>query len=148
MLLDDLKADISRNAEAAGQLPATAMRDHLRDAIWPFFEALVDKLDETLDSQAEAINSLIEGTEEVLHTETAALISTFIVGAAEVSRELQRRLQADPAAAAQWYPKLAALQAQAKGILEIVEEITIPATIGRNASPEVTGDMPRFCCRK
>ncbi len=33
-------------------------------------------------------------------------------------------------------------------VWEIVEESTVSAVMGRNASPVVSGEKPRFCCMK
>jgi hypothetical protein len=82
--LDEIRADLARNMKAASAVTDPATREHLKDTLWPFLEALVDTLDEIDDAVAE----LVDQQEDYLQPETAAVFAAVVQSSLQLLQQL------------------------------------------------------------
>jgi hypothetical protein len=86
--LEDLRSDLQKKDLASmAALPVDA-RQYFANEVWPFFESILDVLDE----QQGTIDELIEQTEDYLHAETAKEIGKPIGIGFAIADELEKRL--------------------------------------------------------
>lgn len=92
MSLDELRADMSRNAKEAAKLTTVAeIRAHLINTLWPFQEALIDVVEEIDDAVAE----MVDKTEDYLQAETAGVFAAIVQSSLQMSAELRKRSNGD-----------------------------------------------------
>lgn len=128
MSLSELRADIARNQAAlaakvtTGEIPAP-VAEYFSGTVWPWLEALLEESEE----QADAIDELIEQTDDFLTAETAAKFSTLMVLGTALAQELKKRIDAEPNSDEK-SKIMAQLFQYAKGFKEccsIIEDITV-----------------------
>jgi hypothetical protein len=95
MSLDTLKEDLKLNlAELAKMTPELTtpaeIVNHLKDTLWPTIEALVDELAEVDDCVAD----MIQGAEDILQPETAAVFTAIVAASKVVAEGLKTRMAA------------------------------------------------------
>src|SRR6185503_1442845 len=96
--LIDLRKDVARNQAVAEELrqrgaPASEIVAHLANTVWPFLEALLEPIGD-LD---EAVDELIQESDDLLQADTAQKISVPLILAADLVKELVARLQPEGA---------------------------------------------------
>lgn len=102
MALADLKADLASHRERLSKLKldgmapekfAAVMKMELVENVFPLFEALVESIEDEVmvqvDELGQAVDELIDQSEDVLHPETAAQF----LGVLEVGRLLAKELE-------------------------------------------------------
>ena len=86
--LEDLRSDLKKKDLASmASLPVDA-RQYFANEVWPFFESVLDVLDE----QQGTIDELIEQTEDYLHADTAKELGKPIGIGFAIADELEKRL--------------------------------------------------------
>lgn len=125
MSLAEVRADIARNVAAlstVGPDPASVVA-YFKNTFWPWAEALVDELDVIDD----AVDDLIEESDDILQPETASSLSIPLVLGTALAAELKKRVDLEPDSPAK-AELLAKIRAFAKGFkeaTEIIADITI-----------------------
>lgn len=91
MSLDELRNDLKANMAALVKITPGETRDHLKETLWPFLEALVDVVDEIDDAVAE----LVDQQEDYLQPETAGVFAAVIQSSLQLAAELKKRAGTD-----------------------------------------------------
>jgi hypothetical protein len=132
--LDDLRGDLSRNRQPASMagLPVD-VREWAKDTLWPFLETMLDLHGEHLD----AIDEIIEQTEDFLQAETAQEIGKPIGIGFALADELERRAGGDPGVK----KMVAEFRAAAQAALAIIREIAIPEDGDADADSGAGSDL-------
>lgn len=139
MSLDELRADLARNAKAASAITTPAeVVNYLQGTLWPFLEGVIDQLAD----HDESILDLIEEADDILQPETAAVISAALTSGAAIAAELKRRLDLEPDSPdkMKWMGLLGAF---AKGFTEsctIIKDITIVTDFDEEETEDDDGE--------
>lgn len=121
MSIETLRKDLNDNLEALRGMAiptADALKQHLVNSFWPFIESMVDEMDE-ID---EAVDDLVSGAPEILHSESAEVFSGIIVSGELLMTELSHRVGNDARILAM-IKEWRGLARQGKSILE---DIALP----------------------
>jgi hypothetical protein len=89
--LDELRDDLKANMAGLLKITPGEIRDHLKETLWPFLEALVDVVDEIDDAVAE----LVDQQEDYLQSETAAVFAALVQSSLMIAGELRKRAAGD-----------------------------------------------------
>ncbi len=123
MSMETLQADIKANVVELAKLSALSsvseVVNHLKDALWPTLEALVEEVTEIDDCVAESVS----GMAELLHPESGAVLSAVVTGAVAVAAQLKARITAE--SEPQLYKVIAELEKNCKLANDILEEIVL-----------------------
>lgn len=93
MGIPELESDIKRNLTATGTagLPPEVAA-YMTNFVWPMFESVTEEM----SSMAEAIDELIEQTDDILHQDTAATLAEPLAIALTLATALEQRLGQTP----------------------------------------------------
>lgn len=91
MSLDELRSDLKANMAGLMKITPSETRDHLKETLWPFLEALVDVVDEIDDAVAE----MVDQQEDYLQAETASVFAALVQSSLMLSDELRKRIGGD-----------------------------------------------------
>lgn len=126
--LIELRKDLARNQEEVRALrqrgaPSSEIAQHLAETVWPFLEAMLENVGEIDD----AVDDLIQESDDLLQADTAAKISAPLILAGEFAKELEKRLQPAGANAADdgLRVKLKQFQSMFLDATNLIAEITI-----------------------
>lgn len=127
MTLDTLRSDLTRNVAVVKLMARTegltpdVLASHLRDALWPFLESLVDEMSE----QADALDEITRGEADILTEETGQSIAATVTMAVALVAELQKRL-ADTPNDKLLLQQINTFYVSAKQTEQVLRDITIP----------------------
>ena len=123
--IEQLRADLARNSAPEAMRHLDVMtRGFFTDTVWPFFDSLVD----TMEEQESALQECIEQTEDLLHAETAQEIGKPIGIGLMLCTELERSFMAPPSqgSIARMRALIAEYRSAAQIALGTLQDIAIP----------------------
>ncbi len=136
MSIETLKQDLKENLASLASIEATpeALKAHLQNSLWPFFEAALDEMDE-IDG---AVQDMLEEMPDMIHEETAEVFAQIITKGIALMAELRKRAGNDPRIL-KLVKEWSELAAQGT---EILEETTLPDGEDDEDEDEDEGDEP------
>jgi len=130
--LEDLRSDLKKKDLASmAALPVDA-RQYFANEVWPFFESVLDVLDE----QQGTIDELIEQTEDYLHADTAKELGKPIGIGFAIADELEKRLAPQD----QLRGLIAEYRSSAATALATLRDIAIPDDVDDGEEAEDGGE--------